>query len=92
MKKTITSIDPFSAARVMALLYLAFSLPFMLIMYMVSRFAPGQAPMGLLMLVLMPIIYALVGFVFTLIGAWLYNLIAKTVGGIEYESAEVDEA
>ena len=32
-----------------------------------------------------PILYGLLGFVATLIGAWLYNLVAGLVGGIEME-------
>ncbi|MHC4165608.1 MAG: hypothetical protein ACYSWQ_01480 [Planctomycetota bacterium] len=34
---------------------------------------------------LMPIIYAVLGFVFVAIGCLFYNLIAKLVGGIEIE-------
>jgi hypothetical protein len=31
----------------------------------------------------LPIFYALFGFLFTLFGAWMYNLIASRIGGIE---------
>jgi hypothetical protein len=33
----------------------------------------------------MPVIYAVMGFVFGVLGAWVYNLIAKWIGGIEVE-------
>jgi hypothetical protein len=33
----------------------------------------------------MPIIYAIMGFIMGVIGAWLYNLIAKWVGGVQIE-------
>jgi hypothetical protein len=33
----------------------------------------------------MPVLYAVMGFVFGVIGAFIYNVIAKWVGGIEVE-------
>lgn len=36
-------------------------------------------------IILMPIIYGIMGFVIGAIGAWLYNLIAKKIGGVEIE-------
>ena len=35
--------------------------------------------------IFMPIIYAVMGFVFGLIGAALYNLVARWIGGFEVE-------
>ena len=90
MKKSITRIGPVSAAKVMALLYFFISIPFALIMAVVSHFAPpGEDRFGIAMVIIMPILYAAFGFIFTLIGAWLYNVIAAMVGGIEYISEEV---
>ena len=43
------------------------------------------AAIGVGAIVLFPIIYGLMGFVATLIGAWLYNVVASIVGGIELE-------
>jgi len=37
---------------------------------------------------LMPLLYTLFGFVFTLVGAWVYNLIAARIGGFEFTTAE----
>jgi hypothetical protein len=34
-------------------------------------------------IVLLPILYGCMGFVVSLVGAWLYNLAAGAVGGIE---------
>ncbi len=89
MKKTITSIDPLSAAKVMALLYFIISIPLVLIMAVVSMFTPGENHGGIAMIIIIPIFYAVFGFIFTLIGAWLYNVIARMVGGIQYTSEEV---
>ncbi len=45
----------------------------------------GGAIVGLLMMVGIPIFYAVIGFVAGAIGALLYNLFAGMVGGIEIE-------
>ena len=44
--------------------------------------------LGFLSIVILPVIYAIFGFVSGAIGAFLYNLIAKWVGGIELEFEE----
>lgn len=37
----------------------------------------------------MPILYTMFGFVFALLGAWMYNVAASMVGGFEFTTAEV---
>jgi len=58
----------------------------------VSGFASntfGAAGLGAMVgvgaIVIFPILYGCIGFVTTLIGAWLYNAVAGLVGGIEME-------
>ena len=41
------------------------------------------AAFGILMIIIMPIFYGIIGFVAGAIFAWLYNVIARWVGGIE---------
>ncbi len=43
------------------------------------------AVMGVGAIIVFPIFYGILGFVFALIGAWLYNLIASKVGGIQVD-------
>lgn len=50
-----------------------------------SAAEPALAKFGWIGIILFPIIYGILGFVVGAIGAWLYNLIAKGVGGIEME-------
>ena len=51
-----------------------------------SPFGTGiGAAVGMGAIVILPIFYGLMGFVATLIGAWLYNVVAGMVGGIELE-------
>lgn len=52
-------------------------------------FSPMPVGPGIGLLVAMPFLYLIFGFIFTAIGAWVYNLVAKWVGGIEYTSIEL---
>ena len=40
--------------------------------------------------ILAPVIYGAMGFVFGAIGAWIYNLVAKWLGGIEIQPSRLD--
>ncbi|MDK2907911.1 MAG: hypothetical protein PWQ87_369 [Candidatus Woesearchaeota archaeon] len=44
-----------------------------------------MAGLGLWSIIVFPIIYALIGFIGGVIGAFLYNLVAGWIGGIEIE-------
>jgi hypothetical protein len=50
----------------------------------------GAAGVGMMLgagsIIIFPILYGCMGFVATLIGAWLYNVAAGLVGGIEIET------
>lgn len=89
MKKQVVHISAMQSAKVMAALYLVISIPFGLLMAIPMLM--GEQPVSVLMLVLMPILYCVIGFVFTLIGAWVYNLVAARIGGFEFTTAEVGE-
>ena len=43
--------------------------------------------MGLGAIVACPIFYGGIGFLFALIGAWIYNVVASKIGGIEIDIA-----
>ncbi|MCC2962559.1 hypothetical protein LK540_19200 [Massilia sp. IC2-278] len=90
MKKQVVSVSILQNAKVMAALYFAISLPFTLLMTIPALMGQGQgAGFSIVMLVLMPFLYTLIGFVFTLVGAWVYNVIAARIGGFEFTTAEV---
>jgi hypothetical protein len=50
-----------------------------------SALAGIGAAIGLAAIIVLPIVYGCIGFVATLIGAWLYNAAASIVGGIEVD-------
>jgi hypothetical protein len=87
MKKQIASISLLHNAKLMAVIYLVLSVPLVLIMsipLLMSENAGGS----LFVMILMPLMYAIFGFVFTLIGAWVYNFIAARFGGFEFTTGE----
>ena len=90
MKKQILRVSPLQSAKVMAALYFVFSIPLALIMILVSMISP-QPGTSMLMALMMPLMYVVIGFLFTLLGAWVYNLVAARIGGFEFETAEVGD-
>ena len=101
MNLKLKRIAPMQAGKLLAALYGLLSLvfvPFMLaFMAFGSLIARSQGGanfphfpamfgigMGLFM-VIMPFMYAFMGFVFGVLGAWVYNLLAGWMGGFEFD-------
>jgi hypothetical protein len=80
-------------AKIAAVMYflksLIFIIPFGLLTLMMGIAHGRQGIIGILFggifIFFMPIVYAVLGFVFVAIGCLFYNLVAKYVGGIEIE-------
>lgn len=89
MKKQIIRVSPFQTAKVSAILYFLISIPMVAFMAISFAFSPAPQP-EIGFLILFPILYLVLGFIFTAIGAWVYNLAAGWVGGIEYTAVEVE--
>jgi hypothetical protein len=98
MTRHLKRIAPVQAGKVLGILYAAMSLllvPIFLVMALVGAFAqPNQSNGGfgavaagfmIGMALLLPVMYGVVGFIFGVISAAVYNLIAKRVGGFEFE-------
>lgn len=88
MKKQITHISPLQTAKVFALLYLIGTAPLLGLMAVATALSPAPGHIPVAMFLIGPFIYALFGFVFSLFGSWIYNLVARWVGGIEYTSTD----
>ena len=55
-----------------------------------GRAGAGQmAGMGFFMIILGPIIYGVLGFIAGVLCAWVYNLVAKLTGGLEFTVEDV---
>jgi hypothetical protein len=88
MKKRIKSVSLVQNAKMMAVMYLLLSLPVLAIMA-VAGSVLNQPGLSLVSMVFFAAGYVASGFVFTLIGAWVYNLVASLVGGFEFTTTEV---
>jgi hypothetical protein len=77
-------------AKLAAVIYLVLSVPMVAIMA-VPMMLSGMPGPGIGMLILMPVFYVIFGFIFTAVGAWVYNLIAGKIGGFEYTTSETAE-
>jgi len=88
MKKQIVQVSILQSAKVMAALYFVISIPFALLMMIPAMLSPTPS-IGIGMLIMMPIFYTIFGFLFSLLGAWIYNLVAARIGGFEFQTAEV---
>lgn len=90
MKKQIVQVSILQSSKVMAALYFVISIPIALIMLIPTMLAPSPGVgFSLAMVILMPVLYAVFGFLFSLLGAWVYNLIAARIGGFEFQTVEV---
>jgi hypothetical protein len=90
----VKSVGVMSVAKIMGLVYGCLGLifiPVFLIAGLAGAFAnqdrafPLAGVVGLVLAILMPLIYGGMGFVMGAIGALLYNVFAKWVGGFELE-------
>lgn len=92
--KRIKRIGVVQTAKVAAVIYFLIiaivAIPFGLISIAFGGFY-GIGHWEAILFLFIPFFYALVAFVFTVIGCWVYNLIAKRIGGIEVEIETLNE-
>ena len=92
----VRSVAPMSVAKIAGVLYALIGLimgTFFALAALAGAFAGAEGAgfmgsiMGVGAIVVLPLLYGCMGFVFTLIAAFLYNLIAGMIGGIRFEVA-----
>ena len=89
MKKQITRFSPLQTAKVLALLYFIFSLAFSPFILVPLSLGPTPVPeFPIWLFIFMPLMYLVFGFILTLLAAWIYNLVARWTGGIEFTVIE----
>jgi hypothetical protein len=83
-------------ACVMAISSLLFILPMCLVFLSVpmtdTNGNPVSAGLPVGLLIVMPFIYLILGYVMTIIGAWIYNWVSGYTGGIQFELSTDDES
>ncbi len=93
MIKSITYVAPHKTALTISLVFAISSLIFIVPMMLTINFMPAIDQKGnpintnapLILMVTMPIIYFIFGYIFTGISAWIYNKVAKLTGGVKVE-------
>lgn len=92
--RRIKRIEPIQMGYVMAMVFGLMSLTFIPVYYVLAALlrAPlssgqriGVVGLGVAFAIVIPVIYAGIGFVAGVFGAWSYNFSAKWIGGIEVE-------
>lgn len=87
----LTKVAPWPTGRILAVMYLAIGTVVMPVMMIAALVAPETNPMGrvggLVMAFVMPFLYAVIGFLAGVIGASLYNGVARLMGGIPFTFA-----
>ncbi len=84
MKYLVNSITPLKTAKVIAAVSFLLTLPFLLLSLLAYDLAVQVGPGYLIWVLLMvPLVNALFGFVFGFLLAFCYNLVAKRFGGFE---------
>ena len=96
MNKRLSRIAPWQAGKLFALIYFFLSLVFIVPMILVMTIAPSRPGPGPhfspALLVFFPFLYALLALIFVPLACWVYNLAAKTVGGLQVSVTEDADA
>jgi len=86
MVQRLSSFSIGQTAKVLGLLYGLTGLIFVPFFILASMFSPHRdGDLGIGFALALPVLYGLLGFVFTAIGCALYNWVAGMVGGIEVQ-------
>ena len=92
MKQQIVRLSPHQNGKVFAVLMAVGSLIFIVPFFaFFAAVAPAQARPPMFMLLVMPLVYLVLGYITVAIGCAVYNFMFKYIGGIEF-SSEVDGA
>jgi hypothetical protein len=72
-------------AMVLGVLYVLIGVIFLPIFFIVTALSPAETGFGMGFALSLPLIYGVAGFISGAVGAFLYNIVAGWVGGIEVE-------
>jgi len=87
MNQQVARLSPHQNGKVVAVLMAATSLIFIIPFFVFfGLVGPAGSRPPLLMMLLMPILYLVIGYVSVAIGCALYNFLYRYIGGFEYEA------
>jgi hypothetical protein len=88
----VRRVEPFSAAKVGGALYALLGLVFGALFTLISftGLTAGMSSYGALFgvgaIIILPIVYGIIGFIFAGLSAFFYNIAAKMTGGLEVQA------
>jgi hypothetical protein len=87
LKQQVASLSPHQNGKVFGVLFAVSSLVFVIPFLLIGLFSSqdGAFP-SMLMAVLFPVIYLVLGYVMVFVCCAIYNRLFKHIGGIEFES------
>jgi len=90
MRKQVTRISILQSSKIVTALYVLMGFIYTLIGIPMIIF--GSRPLQIIgvLYTLMPVIIGIVGFVFFVVFAAIYNALAQWLGGIEFELKDID--
>ncbi|WP_150105050.1 hypothetical protein [Pseudogulbenkiania ferrooxidans] len=91
MIKQITHISTHQSAKVVSALYVLFTLPFVLVGIVGLIFSPAGSNFPFWFFFIAPLFYGGMGYVISRSIFWIYNHVAKRIGGIEFSTTEIQE-
>lgn len=90
MKKQIVRISILQSSKIATAMYVLFGFIYTLIGIPMIIFGSGQLQIIGVFYSLGPLIMGVVGFMFFVLSAWIYNLLASWLGGFEFELKDID--
>jgi len=88
MRKQLRSISVWQTTKVAAVLYFLFGLIYLVFGVFILLFSEEKKGGGIFF-IFMPVIMVVFGSIFVSVGCWLYNKVAKRIGGIEFTLEDV---
>ena len=92
MKKRLTNVSPLQLGIVLGVLYGIISLILVPFFLLGALFGARTGVVGVGFAILLPIIYAVVGFIGGVITGFVYNLVAQWTGGIEFTTTDAPQS
>lgn len=90
MKKKVSRISIFRSSLIVTVLYILLGLIYSMIGIPMLIFGDERLQVMGVVYLWMPLIMAMIGFIGFVIVAGLYNLLARFLGGIEFELTDVE--
>ena len=90
MNKRVTRIAPWQAGKFFAVLYFILGLIFAIPLALFSQAVPGQTGFGIGFAIAIPFAYAIAGLIFVPLACWIFNMVAKFVGGLDFEVVDAE--